>query len=268
MKTKNNFVCCLALGVIASLYAVQPVKAEENTRRPIPPQTLALQAEASELTRQAAVALHAGNYAEAEDRVREAIDLPVFIAGAPQQLLAVILEAEGKDKEALQAYQSIVVNGKSINPRDLLPYAQLLLKSGQWEPAVSAYNQALILLPNSKIVEANSQFSVSTPDPEGLAVAIHIGRGLIYDSQSSRAGEPQTMEAMSQFDQALRLAPTLPLANYYYGYGWQNLSPAERAKLAAKPGQREAVKAALEKAAKLGTPDVSAAAKAHLQQLR
>lgn len=266
MKTNNKFVCCATFGVIVSLYAVQPIQAEANTRRPIPPQTLALQREAAELTRQAAVALHAGNYAEAEDRVREAINLPVINAGISQELLAAILEAEGKDNEALQAYQNIV-KGNDIAPRNLLPYAQLLLKSGQWEAAVSAYNQALILLPDSKIVEANSHFSASMPDPKGLAVAIHIGRGLIYDSQSSRAGEPQTMEAMSQFDQALRLAPALPLANYYYGYGWQNLSPAERAKLATKPGQREAVKASLEKAAKLGTPDVSAA-KGQLQQLR
>ena len=73
---------------------------------------------------------------------------------------------------------------------------------------------------------------------------------------------------MSQFSQALRLAPDASMANYYYGYGWQNLSPAERAKLAAKPGQREAVKAALEKAAKLGTPDVSAAATVELKQFR
>ncbi len=72
---------------------------------------------------------------------------------------------------------------------------------------------------------------------------------------------------MTQFGAALSITPNSPLANYYYGHGWQKLSPTERAELAAKPGQREAVKAALEKAARLRAPDVSAA-KAELKSLR
>ena len=54
-------------------------------------------------------------------------------------------------------------------------------------------------------------------------------------------------EAFAEYGKALQLAPDSDLANYYYGVGWNNLSPAERKQF----GSFQQAKAALEKAVKL-----------------
>ncbi len=64
------------------------------------------------------------------------------------------------------------------------------------------------------------------------------------------------MGAFKEFEQGVRLAPNLGLVNYFYGNGWQHLGLAERAKF----GDAQQAKAALEKAVKLGKPDVKEAA--------
>ncbi len=230
------------------------------------PAQKALEQEKSQLVGDARAAQKAGRYAEAVDDASQALELGQD-SGLAQEILAYSLNAQGKSQEALEAYKKIVeMNGASARLYELIPYAQLLLQSGQWAKAVAVYNQAWPTAnTNDSLPPLPGPFSADVPQPKELETVLHIARGLAGSGWGSPApGE----EAMTQFSAALKLMPDNPLVNYYYGHGWQKLSPAERAKLAAKPGQREAVKAALEKAATLGTPDVSAAAKAELKSLR
>jgi len=226
-------------------------------------------AEATQLKDNAVADLHAGNYALAEMEARESLSLKDI--GVSNEVLASALEAQGKDKEALQEYHVIVVDQKAGYPRVLLPYAQLLLKSGQWRQAVSVYNQALPNLPDasihrqnpfirdSELIAANSHFSGDVPEPAALATALHIARGMVYSTTISWSGDAQDTEAMSEYKKALQLAPDNALTNYFYGVGWQKLSPAERVKF----GTAQQAKAALQKAVKIGNANVrKAAAKA------
>lgn len=149
------------------------------------------------------------------------------------------------------------------NPRNLLPYGLLLLKSGQWAQAVTVYNQAIAQFSDKDLLRANSHFSPDVPEPVALAVAIHIAQGLTYNAGDDWAGKGQHKEMMAEFSRALQLAPDADLANYYYGYGWRNLEPAERAKM----GSMQQAKAALQKAILLGKANFKEAAQKVLNDL-
>ena len=226
-------------------------------------------------THAAAADLHLGNYAQAEAEAREAISTDLMAGGVSEEVLAAALEGQGKDQEALQQYQTVVEHDKQ--PRNLLPYAQLLLKSGQWAQAVAVYNQVLPHLPDvgphpetpvvhdGDQIRANSHFSPDVPEPAALAVALHIARGMVLNTTGGWAGGvPQDTEAMAEYGKALQLAPDNALANYYYGVGWHKLSPAERVKF----GHAEQAKAALQKAAQLGDPTVKKMAEETLKKSR
>ncbi len=216
--------------------------------------------EARQLDQEASRDLHAGRYAEAEALSREVLSL-LPVDGVSKENLAAALAAQGKDQEALQEYRAIAAGGQ---PRNLLPYAQLLLKSGQWAQAVTVYNQALPNLPDvgphpetpivhdGDQIRADSHFSPDVPEPAALAVALHIARGMVYNTTPGWAGTGQDTEAMAEYGKALQLAPDNALANYYYGVGWHKLSPAERIKF----GHADQAKAALQKAAQSGDPSV------------
>lgn len=66
---------------------------------------------------------------------------------------------------------------------------------------------------------------------------------------------------MEHYQRALQLAPDSALTNYYYGQGWQKLSPAERIQF----GTAQQAKAALQKAIKIGKGAVKKAAQKPLQ---
>jgi tetratricopeptide (TPR) repeat protein len=233
---------------------------------PTTPEQMAKTMQAAQLAWAAATSFHAGNYAQAEEEARQALAVEPQ-EGMSQEVLASALESQGKDQEALQQYQTVIKHYDG-HPRNLIPYAQLLLKSGQWEQALAVYNQALPTLPDvgphpeAIIVHerdamlANSRFSPDAPEPAALATALHIARGLVYNSMCDWAGEPQNKEAMAEYQKALQLAPNSGLANYYYGVGWQKLGPDERAKF----GTAQQAKAALQKAVKFGRGDVKVAA--------
>ena len=218
--------------------------------------------QAGQLDQDAAAALHLGNSVQAEAAAREAISInsPDVVAS---EVLAAALEAQGKDQEALQAYKTVVEH-YDRQPRNLLPYAQLLLKSGQWAQAVAIYNEALPSLPDvgphperpivhdGDLITASSHFSPDVPEPAALATALHIARGMIYNSTTGWAGDSLDKEAMAEYGKALQATPDNALANYYYGVGWHKLSPTERVKF----GNAEQAKAALKKAASLGDSDV------------
>ncbi len=236
---------------------------------PPTPEQQARAEQAARLGGTAFLSLRAGHYKEAEAEARASMSLEP--GGVANQVLAAALDAQGKEQEALQAYHALVIdsNGRlGGQTRDLLPYALLLLKSGQWVQALAAYNRAISSLPSvgphrerpivqdEDVIRANSHFSPDTPEPTALATAIHIARGLVYNASPDWAGESQNKEAMAEYGEALKLAPNSPLTNYYYGTGWQQLSPAERAKF----GSVQQAKAALQKAVLLGKGDVKRAA--------
>ena len=75
--------------------------------------------------------------------------------------------------------------------------------------------------------------------------------------------EEKNQAAMREYAAALSLEPNWDLANYYYGYGWQQLSPAERAHLGL--AQEAKAQEALHKAVKIGKGLVKAAAQKALR---
>lgn len=218
--------------------------------------------EISRLGQAAVAALDASQYAEAESDARQSIAVGQD-SGLAQEILASALNAQGKTREALQAYKVIADEG-GVFPRNQVPYALLLLKSGQWTQAVTAYNKTLPYLGGADMIQANSHFSANLPQPQELAVAIHIAQGLTYIGDAGWGSRSRHEEAMGEFDQALRLAPDSPLTNYYYGYGWQHLDLKSRMRAANAPK----AKVAFQKAAALGGADVKKAAGEELKDIK
>ncbi len=207
----------------------------------------------------AILAQKAGDYAEAEDYVRQSIAIGQD-AGVAQEVLASALNAQGKTQEALQAYKVIADRG-GVFPRNMVPYARLLLESGQWASAVAAYNKMLIYFSADDLVKANSYFSPDIPQPKELAIMLHIEQGLTDIGGASWGSGPQPEKAMTEFAQALRLAPDSALANYYYGFGWQHLDR----KSPTREAYAQKAKAALQKAAAIGTGEVQKSAQEALR---
>lgn len=251
---------CAALALCLSV--APGVLAQPANPTPITPEEEAVMQKAVTLTHDAASSLHAGRSAQAEKEARQALALGKD-SGESEEVLAAALDAQGKDQEALHAYRVMVVDEEAQYPRVLFPYALLLLKSGQWEQAVTVYNRGIAQLSPQDILRANSHFSPDVPEPAALAVAIHIGRGVMYNAGSDWAGEDQHKEMMAEFGKALQLAPGADLANYYYGFGWERLEPKERARI----GSIQQAKASLQKAILIGRADVKEAARKTLKDL-
>lgn len=183
--------------------------------------------EAYRLSHAAAAALAAGWYAYAETTARQALATGRD-AGVAQEVLASALNAQGKEQEARQIYGAMA-HAHGDHPRNLLPYALLLLKAGRWAPAVAAYNKALPHLADGDLMRASSHFSASVPRPMALATAIHIALGLTDGSGTDWAGHTQRDKALAEYTEALRLAPNSDLANFYYGYGLDQLGRTSQA---------------------------------------
>ena len=224
------------IGMIVSVILSPSCAALGQTHRPIGPDTWsgpvpytpvqkAKSLEAYRLAHAAAAALATGRYAEAETTARQALALG-HDSGVAQEVLASALNAQGKEQEALHAYR-MLAGGEQ--PRNLLPYALLLLKSGRWASAIDAYNKALPHLADGDLMRANSHFSASVPRPTALATAIHIALGLTDGSGTDWAGHTQRDKALGEFTKALQLAPTSPLTNFYYGYGLDQLGRTAQA---------------------------------------
>ena len=217
---------------------------------PLTPALKARQDEKGRLDQAARAALDAGDYAEEEADARQSLSLGIG-SGLCQDLLAQALYSQGKDQEALQVYKAMADAG-DVFPRNLVPYAVLLLKSGHWAEAVNAYNKTLPFLPNGRLAEASSRFSPDVPQPKQLAVALHVAQGLTDIGDAGWGTRSKNEEGMREFAQALKLQPNSALTNYYYGFGWQQLDLKSRARAVYAPQ----AKAALQKAATLGSGDV------------
>ena len=185
-----------------------------SPRQTIPRQTLSpaishrsapIRPEAQEAAREsfhrastAAADLHAGRYAQSETEAREALSVD-STDGVAEEVLAAALDAQGKEAEALQQYQIVTTHDDS-QPRNLLPYALLLLKSGQWVQAVTLYNQVLPRVPDvgphledpivhdGDLIRANSRFISDVPEPTALATALHLVLGMNYNATCNWGG--------------------------------------------------------------------------------
>jgi tetratricopeptide (TPR) repeat protein len=221
-----------------------------NVAQPTPQQQ-AIAAQIGALDQAAALALHADRYRETESDARQALALGQD-SGVAQELLASALNAQDKEQEAFHIYQAMASSGGD-QPRNLLPYALLLLKAGQWAPAVAAYNKALPKLANGDLVRDTSRFSASVPEPTSLASAIHIALGLIDEWEYDWSGHSQNEKALPEYQKALELAPDWDLANYYYGCGLRQRGMTQQASIAFEKTASMAtgaVKLAAEKAMK------------------
>ncbi len=206
--------------------------------------------EKNSLDAAAATTLDLGQYTEAEADARQSMSVGPD-SGIAQEVLAAALNAQGKTQEALEVYQQMASVGGD-QARNLLPYALLLLKAGQWAPALAAYNKAQPFA-NGTLISANNHFARTVPQPKDLEAAIHIALGLTYGSEASWGGHSQDDKAMSEHKQALALEPNSALANYYYGYALQRM------------GRRAEAQAAFKKAATLGSNDVKATAEREIR---
>ncbi len=203
------------------------------------------------LTRAATKAMDSGDYAEAEADARAAMAIG-FNGSFADETLAAALDAQGKTQEALQAYKAMAGEG-DVFPRNLLPYARLLLKTGNYPQAVWAYNKALPLIDNGELIRKSGGFPQSTPRPTELAAAIQTALGLQMDWPGYHGTYQEAIvQAQTHFQQALALEPNSPLTNYYVGYGLKRL------------GRQAEAQAAFKKAAALGQGDVRQAAQKEL----
>jgi tetratricopeptide (TPR) repeat protein len=197
---------------------------------------------------QAAVkALQAGQYDDAAADARQAIAMDASDILGPK-VLAQALDAKGDTSGALSAYKALA------DPDDLIPYALLLLRQGNWAEALATYEKALPYIGEGNLLRADNNFSLDTPQPQALEAAIHVARGLTYNIGDIVTPHAQNDKALTEFQKATALAPDSALANYYVGYGLQRM------------GRRADAQAAFKKAAALdqSNGDVKAAAEAAL----
>ncbi len=256
-------ICTQALLVLyGSVLTICPAVADRHII-PLPPEYYARKQRSYAEYISAKTNLQAKNYVQAEEGFRASIaDSPDDRASLG---LAETLVAEGKVAEALQTYYLYFhppvgeFQSDSYAPKANLEYALLLNQQGQWVEAVDHYNAALPDLVKWEY-KANLHFDAAAPQPATLAAAAHIGLGL-YDNFEY---EPDSnTKALKEYNAALQLAPDWDAANYYYGYGWQKLSPVERAKF----GTMQQAKAHLQKAEKTGNANIRAAAAKALKAL-
>ena len=139
-----------------------------------------------------------------------------------------------------------------------MKYALLLSQTGQQAEANVVYRKALLQVPDVDDRTIGRFPDADTPSPTEFQAAVHVAIGLCatYGSDPFDTSDSQHVRAMQEFDKARQLQPESALTNYYYGYGWQRLSPNDREKAV----DAVQAKAALLKAVKVGKGDVKKAA--------
>lgn len=198
-----------------------------------------------------------GHYAAAELDFRQALAVqpgnPWPYAG-----LAEALEAQGRTREALAAYRTLifpapngVLSSASNEVRTQMGYAIALSQLGRWPEAVAVYEKALKDTTHfGDAPRINVHFDPGVPQPVQLQALAHVATGMQY------TGSGLNKRAYVQFYQALSLDSDSPFTNYYYGYGWRSLDPTDQVRIM----HTQQAKAALQKAVKIGNANVKAAA--------
>ena len=205
-------------------------------------------------------ALHLKNFAAAEADYRKLLQITAFPQMAPETMLGPApyyglgeaLAGQGKTADAIAAYKMGVYYPLNFTPEAIaimqargnksnlrgccgnvdalawMKYALLLSQAGQNVEAFWVYSQAMPCVSDDVSGSNITLLSAAdAPSPSAFQAAVHVALGLLDGS-----GLSSHEQAMSEFEEALRLAPDAAVTNYYYGYGWQRLdlnSPARAA---------------------------------------
>lgn len=250
-------ICNIVLVLL--LFAV-PAVAQPT---PLPPQELANRQHSWALVAAGNELLQSGDFAGAEADARTALVLCPINANA-DAVLAEALSAQGEKAEAIAIYRGLIYqyprNSSSVaqDVRTRMHFAILLSQVGQWPEAVSIYEKALPETTHfGDAPRIDVHFDPHVPMPDQLQALAYVAAGLEY------TGHGETTEAFHEYEKASHIAPNSPFANYYYGYGWRDLGPKDKAKLL----NQEQAKAAFAKAVLLGKGDLKKAAEKALRDL-
>jgi hypothetical protein len=225
-KLKLVMLLVLTLAIISSplrlcfVYAQGPIAGGPYDQGPLTPTEIAYFNREDRLWRQAAIDLLKGHYAAAEAAAREEGGASEIQSSGAAPLLALALDGEGKDQEALQLYAQIYKGGE-WHPGILLPYAELLLKHGQWAKALAVYNRALPEVGGgpdngAQLLLEDSSFAEDDPEPADLETDIHIALAMAGDFVSGADGHYHPERNLVEAKKALALEPDSPLANLEY----------------------------------------------------
>lgn len=277
MKSLTIFLA-LTAATLALPGTAQSKAVRHNPRGfPNSPELLARLALEGELRSAGMKALKNGNFTSAEADFRRSIEADSL---SPSYYgLGQALAGQGRTAEAIEAYRAriygppytvsvltdIPVHGL-INPdvrecpgaagaEAWMQYALLLSQTGQSEEAVIVYTKALPQVPAVDETTIHRFPDAATLTPTEFQASVHVALGLCA-SFGMDTFEENAARAMREYNAARQIQPESALTNYYYGYGWQRLSPPERSRF----GTEQQAKAALLKAVKVGKGDVKKAA--------
>ena len=243
---KKLIACAAVLACLAPARADGP--------KPLPAQVKADRIQSIRLSQEGDRFLRSGAPEAAENDYRLAMKLWPFNP-LPYPGLAEALKSEGKPEEAIHVYRALFYNSRSAStaaqdPLHLMNFALLLNETGHWQEAVSIYEKGLPDSADAEVLKAAGRFDPSLPMPDQMEALAHVARGIEY----GRYGD--SGDAMSEYERAMVRTPDLSVVNYYYGWGWQRLSPDERSRY----GTEQQAKVALLKAVRIGKGDVKKAA--------
>ncbi len=143
--------------------------------------------------------------------------------------LARIADKQGKTREALALYQSLLgphrnwVSAESNDVAVLTRYAELSEHFGKTEQAVQAYQKVLqVSARDGHVVgrDPNMPVGTNTTDPNEIRARAHILLGLAHQAHREGIFIPEREMpdlALQAFQEAVRIKPDLPIAHYYLG---------------------------------------------------
>ncbi len=172
----------------------------------------------------------AQDYIGAEIEFRAAIKLEPLngwnVAAYPG--LAEALGSQNKTSEAIEVYRlllspvNVTRNNCSGDPLFMMNFAALLNQTGQYDEAARIAGKALAGDSDSMFMLSQLRFDPKNPRQDQFQAAVFVLQGFRYGSDG------ENKSAMGEYEKAMRIAPDLEVAYYYYGLGRQKLSPAER----------------------------------------
>jgi predicted Zn-dependent protease len=198
-------------------------------------------------------------YARAESLLRQAITLDSTSAEA-WLLLAEACEKQNKQTEALKAYHELVYSnekgwGSSINSHitTRMKYILALLRSNRWPEAVAVYEMVRKgdSQTNHGRTTLDAAFDPNRREITRLQAVAHLVLGTVEPSW----GPPSKAEQKKHIEEAVRLQPNMPAAQYAY------------AQMLVKEGNYEAAKAAYGKAATHADGELKAKAQEGYQRI-
>jgi tetratricopeptide (TPR) repeat protein len=169
---------------------------------PMPPAEKAAYDAASQLVDAAFAALDAGKYAEAEADVKQSMSL--YPLGLFQlRPIASALDALGKKGEAIKVYAQFA-DASAAQPIETLPYALLLVKSGQYTHALKIYENALPhvgseLTNGNELLSEDGDFTPEVPQPRALETDIRIAMGFVGEDDYRISGKDSRDKSVGEF---------------------------------------------------------------------